>query len=209
VKFKPSTVDDIRRYYEGSYCKVPEFGDKLFLLKQVVAASEGVEIRLKDSQDDLYTILLEEEAPYEMNFALPHRAIFNYRDTVYLLERVPARQYKRGITSENTHIIEVFSGKPQGLSFARLEAFVTKSSYCSVNEVLFGKRRGTVAGLALSPRLSFHTPSQTFYMDCVPFAKYLREQNLLVPVADKAYKLFVSELKKLVDSNHPTQPLFS
>lgn len=209
MKFQPSNVDDIRRYYEQTYCKVPEHGDKLFYLQNTVHSADGWEARLVDSDGDIYSIILEEETPYEMNFALPHRALFNFKNTVCLLERIPARQYKRGINTENTRIVEVFSGKQQALDFRRLEAFVKKVSYCSVNEALFAKRGATVVGVALSPRISFYAPSQTFYVDLVQFAQYNREKNLIVPVLEKAYRLFAPELKKLVDVSHPTQPQFT
>lgn len=209
MKFKPSTVDDIRRYYEKTFCKVVEHGDKLFFLEQVASNHEGWEVRLKDSDNELYSILLEENAPYEMNFALPHRALFNYRNTVCLLERIPARQYKRGINQDNTRIVEVFNNKVQALDFRRLEAFVKKMSYCSVNEALFAKRGAGVVGVALSSRISFYTPAQSFYVDMVPFAQYIRAENIIVPIAENAYRLFAPELKQLVDLSHPTQPMFN
>lgn len=208
MKFSPSNVDDIRRYYERTFCKLPEHGDKLFFLEVVVGTDEGWEVRLKDSNQDVYAILLEEEAPYEMNFALPHRALFPFKNSVLLLERIPARQYKRGIGTENTRLVDVFSGKQVTLDFKKLEAFVSKSNYSSVNEALFAKRGMTVVGVALSSRVSFYCPDQVFYVDTVPFAKYNREKNLILPVADSAYKLFSTELKKLVDLQHPIQPLF-
>lgn len=209
MKFSPSNVDDIRRYFERTYCKLPEHGDKLFYLEEVVGTDEGWEVRLKDSNQDVYAILLEEEVPYEMNFALPHRALFPFKNSVLLLERIPARQYKRGINGDNTRLIDVFSGKAVALDFKKLEAFIQKSKYSSVNEALFAKRGTAVVGLALSQRISFYCPEQLFYVDLVPFAKYNREKNIIVPVSDRAYQLFASELKKLVDKQYPTQPLFA
>lgn len=204
MKFVPSNADDIRRYYEGTYVKLREFGDKLFQLTKVYGNRDGdYEVVLTDSEDNVFSILLEEDEPYHMEFSLPHKACFAFSNSVYMLQRIPARQYKKGITGENTSITEVFTGQPLNLSFKRLEAFVQKMSYVPLNSALFDKKPAKIVGVPLSSRFSFHCPTQCFYVDHLQFAHFNREKNLIEPTHTGMYSLFASHLKKMVDVQHP------
>lgn len=208
--FVPSNSDDIRRYYEGTYVKLQEFGDKLFYLRKVRSDANGdMEVLLEDSDGETLVILLEEDAPYNMNFTLPHRAMFQYGGSAYILQRIPARQYKRGINTENTRIVDAFSGKVSDLSFKRLEAFVSKAAYSSVNEALYEKKNAKTIGVVLSQRIAFYCPQQVFYLDGIPFAMFNRADNTITPYSQKMYHLFAPELAKLCDLSYPIQPKFA
>jgi hypothetical protein len=208
--FTSHNIDDIRRYYEGTFIKLKEFGDKLFCMGRPLRDKHGDwEIVLTDSEDVVHSLVLEEGEPYEMSFSLPHRAVFPANGSVYILQRIPAKQYKRGICSDNTKITEVFSGKELPLSFKRLESFITKGTYESVNSALFEKKAPRTVGVALTNRLSFHLPSQSFYVDNQPFATYDRAKNKILPLDGRMYALFVPHLKRAVIPFHEKQPEFS
>lgn len=209
--FTPSNVDDIRRYYEKTYCKLKEFGDRLFFFEAVNCNEDGWQIVLKDSNNDYVTISLEEEAPYNMDFALPHKAMFPFKNTVFMLQRIPARQYKRGICPDNTQIIDIFSNKPVILEFKKLEMFINKPGYVSLNEALYGKTGSTVVGVAMGPRLAFNKVMQVAYVDCTPVAQFSRTTNKMGPIEGGSaalYELFKPELMSVLDVHYEKQPEF-
>lgn len=210
MNFSTQNVDDIRRYYEKTYCKLKEFGDKLWFLQKIETTPDGYEVRLVDSDNETWVILLDNEEPYHMDFALPHKAMFNFRNTVFQLQRIPARQYKRGIHPENTQLIEIFTGKSLTLDFKRLESFINKQAYISLNEAIFGKRGSTVVGMALSPRMAWNALNQMVFVDNVGVAVYDRAANKLKTPDGmaNAYKLFKPEVQALLDPHYATQPTF-
>jgi len=149
MEFTSSNWRDIQKYYEGTYVKFSEFGDKLFLISQV--RPDG--ISGIDEDNTVFELYLSDAAPYTVNFILPHKATFQWKDSVYLLQRIPARQYRRGLCSDNTMITNVATGTSVDVNFPALKAFVGKPSYSSFSNA-FNTKAKTKA-VALSPRMSY------------------------------------------------------
>jgi len=114
--FVPSVWQDIRKYYENSYVKFLEYGEELFFITRV--RENG--ILGTDASGAEFSLSLDEDAPYHLTYNLPHKGLFQMDNSTYLLHRVPAQQYSRGITNNNTKIVEVASGKAITLTFPRL-----------------------------------------------------------------------------------------
>lgn len=125
MKFCPSTASDIQKYYRQTFVKFTELGDKLLYVQKV----EMNEVLCVDSKDDAFVVELREDEPYEMNYTLPHRGLFLCEGGLYQLRRIPARQWRRGICSDNTLITNMLSGKNVPISFDILEAFTNKPVY--------------------------------------------------------------------------------
>jgi hypothetical protein len=149
MDFTSSNWRDIQKYYEGTYVKFSEFGDKLFMIHQV--RPDG--ISGVDEDNTAFEMYLSDAAPYTVNFILPHKATFQWKDSVYLLQRIPARQYRRGLCSDNTMITNVATGTAVDVGFPALKAFVGKPSYSSFSNA-FNTKAKTKA-IALSPRMSY------------------------------------------------------
>ena len=149
MDFVHSNWRDIQKYYENTYVKFSEFGDKLFYINSVGSDKvAGV-----DDENTAFELFLSNSAPYMVNYLLPHKAVFQWKDSVYLLQRIPARQYRRGLCSDNTMITNVTTGTRLDIGFNSLKAFVGKPSYSSFSNA-FNTKAKTKA-VALSSRMSY------------------------------------------------------
>lgn len=149
MDFVHSNWRDIQKYYENTYVKFSEFGDKLFYINYVGPDKvAGV-----DDENTAFELFLSDSAPYTVNYLLPHKAVFQWKDSVYLLQRIPARQYRRGLCSDNTMITNVTTGTRLDIGFNSLKAFVGKPSYSSFSNA-FNTKAKTKA-VALSSRMSY------------------------------------------------------
>lgn len=198
--FVPSVWQDIRKYYEGSYVKFAEFGDKLFFIQTV----RENEIKGIDEDDEPFVLTLDEEAPYNLTYTLPHKGLFSLDGVAYLLYRVPAQQYSRGITSNNTKIMSVADGRSLSLSFQRLRAYVQKQPYVSMEEALFSKSKDV--SVCLSRRFSFYRPKQTLYVDNVPLFTFKRKETTFQPLNSVALAL-LPEVKALCSVSEKTKEI--
>jgi len=183
MECKPSTYNDISRYFLHSYVKLREFGDKLLFLESV----NKERCIFVDADSELFEVILEESAPYHLEYVLPRRAVFAFRDSVYLLQRVPARQYHRGCCDENTRILEVFTGQRVDVNFRSLTAYVAKPSYVDLNTALFERVSKRTVGVPLTNRISFSRLNQLFYVDTIPVATFNREANAIMMKHDQFY----------------------
>lgn len=154
-----SNWKDVQRCYDHSYIKIRGFGDKLFYVTRVTADLMSGE----DSEGTGFELWLDDEFPFEIDYVLPHHAVFQYGEHAVELRRVPSRQYRRGLHMDNTRIRSIISGSALDLGFPILEAFVGKQQYPTLKEAMSTTNRST----ALSSRLSFHNKDGTLFMDNV------------------------------------------
>jgi len=190
----PSTWRDVSKYYEGTYIKLPEYGDMLFFVQRVRESMiTGI-----NEDDTVFEIHLNEKAPFHLDYILPHRAVFQFGQDAVSLRRVPARQYRRGLHSDNTKIVSVTNGEGYPLSFDLLKAFVNKQKYVLLSEAL--EDRGTFRSVALTSRMSY-----------VRAGRELRIDNTTVAVISKAERIikmtrpiFSKEIKQYLQDNSLT-----
>lgn len=190
MEIVPSNWRDADKYYRGTYVKFKEHGEKLFFIDVVTET----EIHGKDEDDNTFILYLDEDAPYTLDYILPSRAVFNYKSTAYMLQRVPARQYQRGLSAGNTRVIEIPSGARRDFNFQMLKAFVNKQNYPTLKDAIFGKAKEKV--LAVSSRMSFGRESRVLYVDCTPVGEFNRETNTF-----RINTMFNPELKELIAKN--------
>lgn len=191
--FTTSTWQDIDKYYHGTYTKFKEFGDKLFRITQVTPHKvSGID------QDDVeFDLFLSDEHPYEVDYVLPHRAVFQYRDRAFLMQRVPARQYKRGLCEGNVRIINVDTGEAFPIGFAVLKSYVTKQQYFTFGEAI--KRKGKLKSYALNSRMSLSVPSYALRIDTTKIGFYSVELKKLF-----VNPLFIPDVLAQLKNNNET-----
>jgi len=197
--FTPEAWTDIRKYYEGSYVKFLEYGDSLFYIEKV---RENAVMGVREDSEP-FLLSLDHEAPYNLTYTLPHKGLFLYNGSAHMLHRIPAVQYSRGLTTANTKIVEVSTGKPQSINFDTLKAYVQKQPYVSLNVALYGK--SDAVSMCLSRRFSFYRPKQLVYVDSYPVALFQRKTNTLVPYTQNCRQFF-PELKSLIDPSEGKYP---
>jgi len=149
MDFISSNWRDIDKYYSSTFVKFSEFGDKLFFITQVSPEMvQGI-----DEDDTAFQLHLSDKYPYTVNYLLPHKATFQWNDSVYLLQRIPARQYRRGLCADNTMITNVVTGSKLELDFSALKAFVAKPRYSSFTDAFTGKSKRK--SVALTSRMTY------------------------------------------------------
>lgn len=191
--FKSSNHEEISRYYRGTFVKFHEFGDQLFSIMHV--NSEGVTGQLASGDD--FILHLNDDVPYEVDYLLPHKSFFQNGKAAVLLQRVPARQYRRGVCSDNTRMTELTTGgqtKNIAVNFSTLGAFVSKATFPTMSEALANKKR--MRSVALSPRVAYVPDNCTFYIDLKAVGVYVNDH------VECFNKLFVPEIAKVAASSH-------
>lgn len=191
----PSASADIERYYRNTYVKFKGFGDLLFYIQRVTPENiTGV-----DENGDDFVLTLSEDAPYQLDYILPNRALFQYKDRVAMLQRIPARQYKRGLCPENVRIIrpgvaESSNGGQIDISFDSLKVFVNKPQYRTLKEAVYSKTRDKE--VALTPRAWFSRLNQALYFDRAGVAAFNRDAKRWTTVSG-----FKEEVQALVSAD--------
>lgn len=190
--FVPSNIEDIQRYYKSTFVKFPETGDKLFYIKNVnVQKVSGT-----DNEGTPFELLLSEDFPYDVDYILPKKSYFQMGNYACLLQRVPAKQYSRGITENNVNIARLGSnGSTNGIpvGFEALLAYIAKPNFSSIQEALRNNNRDK--SVALSPRMAFVQSTRTFYIDNIDVGRLDTKAQLL-----KCFSpLFAPELSAVVN----------
>ena len=113
-----------------------------------------------------------------------------------MLQRIPARQYRRGLCSGNTQIVSCYSGEKINMGIALLKAFVNKQRFSPFSAAFAAKSK--LKSVALSPRMWFHRGQARVYIDFTPVAQYNYETKQLTILN----KMFLPEIMQhMVDHN--------
>jgi hypothetical protein len=205
VLFVPSAREDIIKYFKNSYLKFKETGDTLFFLTHVT--NDEISGQIEDGRD--FKLYLDEKEPYEVDYILPHKSFFQFGEHCCMLQRIPARQYHRGITEENTSVVFRHGApapdgtekiKNMGLSFEILKAFVQKKKFFSLMEA----SKEPVVSCALSPRMMYVRANRAIFIDFVQVAKVDWKTKTIAMLAP----LFKQEVMNLLVNNQE-QHLFT
>jgi hypothetical protein len=192
MQFNSHNWEDIQRYYRHTYIKFKETGDTLFYIRDVSPS----QVRGTDQDGTEFVLYLNEDEPYEVDYVLPNKSYFQYAKRACMLQRIPAKQYRRGICSDNVRITGL--SKTGGLvaidvTFDTLKAFVSKQAFPSMRTVLMQKSKPL--SIALSPRFAF-----------VPEGGFLFCDQTCVAQIDKKTKkvhiqhlIFKPEIEKLIE----------
>lgn len=169
---------DIQRYYQGTWVKFKESGELLHEISEVGPNY----ITGFDENGDKFRLTLSDEVPYHLDYVLPHRAMFQHGHHAYMLQRVPARQYFRGVCESNTRFIRVHDGQKVDFSLELLKAFVNKPQYRTLRSCYEQKYKGSQAkSWALNARAAYYAQDgyQMILMDNKVVAKCNHEKNVI------------------------------
>lgn len=202
MQFKPSNKEDISKYYRNSYLKLKESGDTLYYLQYV--DSTCVSGQRDDGRE--FKLWLAEEEPYEVDYILPHKSFFQHNGHAMMLQRIPAKQYHRGLTGENTMIS--FKGGAASveqtvmpLSFELLKAFVSKQKFYTLSEAVKLKPEDDVVSAVLAQRMMYMVASRTIHIDFVPVARV----NALGTRIQMVQPIFQEEIEDFLKSTQESK----
>lgn len=194
MMFVPMYAEDISKYYRHTYVKFKETGDTLYYIRDVNHRM----IRGTDQDGTEFELYLSDDHPYEVDYVLPNKSFFQLAKSACLLQRIPAKQYRRGLCSENTRITRI--GKTGNLvsldlSFDVLKAFVSKQTFPSLATVLMKKAPVSVA---LSPRFAY-VPEIGAILADLNIVAYVDKKEKKIKMVHQIFKPEVQELAKNTD----------
>lgn len=179
MKFCAENSKDIQKYFQGAFVKFPgmggvygdgsaakEAGDIIHTVDQVTPSSIRGKRREGDEDVPYEFILYSEDdvPPPEVEFILPRKGFFNTSNGAHVLFRIPARQYKRGVCTDNTMILRLQANgefEQQPLDIGLLTAYVEKQAYRGFKECTPG-----MSSYAVSRRMAV-TAGGLIYIDRV------------------------------------------
>lgn len=191
MMFVPQFADDINKYYRNTFVKFKETGDTLYYIRDVSHRM----IRGTDQDGTEFELYLSDEHPYEVDYVLPNKSFFQLSKSACLLQRIPAKQYRRGLCPENTRVTRI--GKTgnlvsMDLSFDVLKAFVAKQSFPSLATVLLQKSKPI--SVALSPRFAYVPEVGLIVADTTPIAAIDKKEKTILML----HNIFKPEVQELV-----------
>jgi hypothetical protein len=130
--FHKDTYKDIVRYYDQTFIKLAESGDRLWRVRHI----NTEEVELVDV--DGFSVWLDLNDEYEVDYPLPGRAVYQCGEHAFFLCRKPAKQYYRGICSSNTSLSYLRSNDswaPADVTLPRLQQFVDKPCYQNLDNL--------------------------------------------------------------------------
>lgn len=192
MELVPSNVADIYKYYGDSYVKLPGFGDKLFLITKV---NEDA-IYFEDSNGKPGTITLHEDHPFLLDMVLPHKAMYQMGNYCFLLQRLPARQYNRGITEKNCRISALGEAgwTYKNTSFSALEGYTNKPMYRPLHEVIETRWSGSEA---LGARFAYLASNKGIYCDQKLVATVNVKEKIIL-----CHPILIPEIERFLLSTH-------
>ena len=199
MEFKPSTWRDIERYFLGTWIKLEELGDTLLSITRV---REDRVTGVTDSDQD-FVLELHEDQPYNVDYVLPNRAVFQFGNRAAMIRRIPAKQYRRGLCSENTQVIFVDSGGQVELNKRVLQAYTNKAAYCSFDEA-FNSKGDKRLTTALSPRMWASRKAGSISVDAMLVAVFDRKTNKI----EVLKKQFIPEITRHARAFGDTMEIF-
>jgi hypothetical protein len=195
MRFSSDNYEDIQRYYRSTYVKFQECGERLFYIRDV----HHEIVRGTDEDGTEFELYLNHDDPYEVDYVLPNKSYFQFAKRACMLQRIPAKQYRRGICTENVRLTALT--KTGGLSnvelsFASLKAFVSKQAFPSIKTVLTMKNKPL--SVAISPRFAFVPETGDIFADQLRVAVVNKKEQkitILQPVFRKEVEALVEGIQ--------------
>lgn len=193
MQFNSQNWEDISRYYRHTYVKFKETGDTLFYIRDVRPDA----VRGTDQDGTEFVLYLNHDDPYEVNYVLPNKSYFQFAKRACMLQRIPAKQYRRGICADNVRITGL--SKTGGLTaidltFDTLKAFVSKQAFPSIRTVLLQKSKPL--SIAVSPRFAYVPEIGALFCDQVCVAKIDKKAktiSILVPIFKPEIEVLIAD----------------
>lgn len=188
MKCTKDNWEDVKKYYESTFVKLPETGERVFKIVEV--NSKGIRFYDYEGGEEEYTF----EEPCQLDYILPHKKTFQWKGNAFLLTRTPARMWKKGLSEKNTKffILGAFGWTTCEFSMSLYGAFVNKPNYLTYKDALMGIKEGTLDSAAISSRVSISS-KKTVFVDTTPVGKVFPSKKTVLVYN----KLFIDVLSPL------------
>jgi len=204
MQFCKENWEDIRKYYEKSYMKFPCLGDEAVYVDKVSAA--GLSGKRRGTEFDGWEFTFD-KGPREVDFILPRKSFFEHNGCAHFLARIPARQYKRGITHENTSVW--FLG---GAGFSRIDLDLDVVNSYTQKPAFMGFRDTLGTSYPVSSRMAVD-PSGRIFVDKTrigwiePKEKQIMiNRSLFIPEVEKVVEGYNQGMYKILSVKKTARP---
>lgn len=194
MKFCKANHSDLRKYFEKSYIKFPAISGDEAVYVDTVTSSYMSGTQLPDAEGATEWQFTYGDSNTDIEFLLPLKSFFEYDGATYLLHRIPARQYRRGICVDNTNILVLGTdGLVQvSLVLPLINAYTQKPAFT-------GFRSGYGASYPVSRRIAVDARGRIF-VDFTCIGHYDdKKQEIKV-----SYDMFVPEIQAVLDASCQT-----
>jgi hypothetical protein len=170
--------EDIKKYYQGCFVKFKETGEHIWHIDHV----DPDKIVCSDSKKE--EVAIDLDIGYEMDYILPKKTVFQFGDHAMMLSRIPARQWKKGMSKLNTKFVRLTGAGSWGMvdfSISYIEGFTNKPSYYDAQDSLkeFANLNSALGSAAITPRISMCRDGKVF-IDTVLVGKFdLNEKTFI------------------------------
>lgn len=159
--------EDCKKYYQGCWIKVRECGERMYQIKEVGPAETYLSSPSRGENDEDANICINMQVGYTIDYIIPKKTTFQFGEYAIILERVPARMWKKGMDVKNTQFSQLnhnSSWIKAQIDFPVIEGFVNKPSYYTFEDTLknFTDENSTLQSAALSPRVSLSKLGNVF-----------------------------------------------
>lgn len=138
---------DFRQRYRGVYGWFTPPSTKRRILVKVVEVDE-YQVIFEDEHRASYNAIANTGVQFE--FIPISKKLFRCNKTIYCAERVPARQWTRGVAGANTRITNVVSGGAGPVSFAIVKAAFVDTADLNKKAEITDFLEGSISGLLLN-----------------------------------------------------------
>lgn len=150
---------DVKKYFEGTYIVCPEYDPKKILMVEHVEP-----VGMKVSDVDKVTGYIDwSENTYNIHSPLAtRRAWFQHQSAAYLMQRIPARMWRKGICDQNTtcRTITTDGNVTNGiLGVSLAQSFLLSEELEQLPKELDG-----YSSIALNKRFVLHNKSNRLYL---------------------------------------------
>ncbi len=138
---------DVQKYYQGCFVKFKELGEVPYHIDNVTPSA----IHAVNPEGKKLEVVLCEEG-YSLDYIIPRKTVFQMGDNAAVLERVPARMWKKGLSYENSRIFAVLDNgdySEYGFDAQTVNLFVNKPGYLTLEDFSSNQR---LESIAISPR---------------------------------------------------------
>lgn len=190
MKVDNSNWEDCQKYFGNTWIKVKECGERVYHVDHVSSAYTDLSSPPRGENDEDADIRIDMKNGYTIDYVIPKKTIFQYGKQAIVLQRIPARMWKKGMDSKNTEFLALNEKSTWGkvpINLSIIDGFVNKPSYFDLVTALAEFKTDLVSA-AFSPRISMSKDGSVF-IDTVFVAKYYMKDNAI-----KVKKIFVNDL---------------
>lgn len=187
--FNQSNLDDIKKYYHQTWVKFPRISqDTIWFIDRV--GPEYIEIKSDSGEEALFSL----KKDYAVDYVLPGKAVYQFGNNAACLTRIPARMWKKGMSSANTQfkLLTDLKWTPLKFDINVIKAFVNKPAYMDPYAAIQHFKGGSdLLSAAISPRISINR-SGSIYIDEIMIGKYEFAKEMLT-----TREVYINTLKPL------------